>query len=176
MERIDFIEEILQQAETAENDRLQQLTRVQVDQFLMSVQALENEMEEIDKTANAEVEIIRSWAMKELDRLDLKRQWILRQLQYFLKESGLRSLRSAHGEIRFRKLKDRVQIVSVEQFIPVGQKLGLVRTKSAQVPDLTALLEYVKRTGEILPGTNMVLGEDKFYYSTNGKDHNNEPK
>lgn len=174
MERIDFIEDILRQAETAERDRFQQLTRVQVDQFLMSVQALESEMDEIDKTANAEVEIIRAWAMKEMDRLDIKRQWLLRQLQYFLKESGLRSLRSAHGEIRFRKLKDRVQIVSVEQFIPVGQKLGLVRTKASQVPDLNALLDYVKRTGEILPGTNMILGEDKFYYSTNGKDHKDE--
>lgn len=174
MERIDFIEEILQQAETADMERLQQLSRIQVDHFLMNVQALESEMSDIDKTANTIIELIRSRAMLELDRLDKKRSWILRQLEFFLKESGLRSMRCPDGEIRDRQLKDRVQIVSVDEFLPAGQKLGLVRTKQSQVPDLSALIEYVRRTGKIVPGTRVITGEDKFYYSTNGKDHKDE--
>ena len=41
-------------------------------------------------------------------------------------------------------------------------------------PDLIGILEYVHRNGEVLPGTNLIPGQDKFYYSTNGKENHDE--
>jgi hypothetical protein len=173
-QRIDFIEELLQESEKQDDARRLEMNRVSADQILAAVSVIDREMEEVSTTCRKEIELIKGWEVREMDRLDRKRAWLLMNLEMYLKDSGLRSLRCPHGEARFRKLRDRIQVTSLEEFLVQGMKLGLVRSKEAHSPDLQAILEWTRRTGEILPGTKYLQGGDKFYYSTNGKEGNDE--
>jgi hypothetical protein len=172
--RIDFIEELLRESEKQDEARRLEMNRVSADQILATVSIIDREMEEVSTTCRKEIELIKAWEVRELDRLDRKRTWLLMNLEMYLKDSGLRSLRCPHGEVRFRKQRDRIQVTSLEEFLVQGVKLGLVRSKETHSPDLQAILEWTRRTGEILPGTKYLQGGDKFYYSTNGKEGQNE--
>jgi hypothetical protein len=60
-------------------------------------------------------------------------------------------------------------VVAMEQFLKVGQKLGLLRKVPESVtPDLQAILNHVHTTGEIPPGIQVIPADVKFTYSTNG--------
>ena len=173
-DRIDFIQELLLDSEEQDATRRIEMDRVRADQILAAVSLLDREMADVSTTSRKEIELIREWEVRELDRLDRKRGWLLMNLEAYLKDSGLKSLRCPHGEIRFRKQRDRIQVTGLEEFLVEGLRLGLVRSKETHSPDLQAILEWTRRTGDVLPGTTYVPGGDKFYYTTNEKEGQNE--
>jgi hypothetical protein len=165
-----FIDEILAEAEIAEADRRLELNKLRADQLLMAVSTLDTEMADANKLADDEIQLIESYRSKELARLDKKRSWLLWNLEQFMRSTSEKTIRLPHGTLKIRKGRDRVAIVAMDKFLSVANKLGLLKTvPEAYNPDNSAILDYVKKTGEIPAGVEYIPAGSKFSYITNGE-------
>jgi len=165
--RLDFIEELLLQAEQADAEKQIEMDRLRADQILGAVAKLEEEMFDVNELCEKEIKLIEEYRTKEIARLDKKRSWLVWNLEGFMRSSGEKTLNLPHGRLKLRKGRDRVAIIAMEQFLKIGQKLGLVRKIPESVaPDLQAILNHVRTTGEVPPGIEVIPADVKFTYST----------
>jgi hypothetical protein len=174
-ERIDFIEELLLQAEQADQERKIEMDRLRADQILAAIGTLEEGMAGVNDLCDKELKLIEEYRANEMARVDKKRSWLVFNLEGFMRSSGEKTLNLPHGRLKLRKGKDRIAVVAMEQFLKVGQKLGLLRKVPESVtPDLQAILNHVHSTGEIPPGIQVIPADVKFTYSTNGANDESE--
>ena len=170
-----FIDEILAEAEVAEEKRRIELDKLRADQLLMAVARLEVSMTDVNKLADDEMKIIEEYRSLELARLDKKRSWLVWNLEQYMRSTGEKTIRIPHGQLKIRKGRDRVAVVAMDLFLKVGQKLGLLRTiPETFAPDVQAILDHIKRTGEIPDGVQFIPAENKFSYSTTKEGNNGE--
>ena len=119
-------------------------------------------------SATRKFKIIEDYRSNQMARLDKKRSWIVWNLEGFMRTTGQKTIQLPHGQLKLRKGRDRVAVVAIEQFLKIGQKLGLVKKVPESVsPDLQAILNHVHSTGGIPPGIEVIPAEVKFSYSTN---------
>jgi hypothetical protein len=168
-QRIDFIEELLQQADTADQQKKIEMDRLRADQLLAAIKVLEDQMSDVNELVDKEIKILEEYRANELARLDKKRSWLAFNLEGFMRASGEKTIRLPHGVLTVRKGKDRVAVVAIEKFLAIGKKLGLVRTvPESFAPDVKAILARIKTTGEIPEGVEFIPAEIRFSYTTNG--------
>jgi len=169
--RIDFIQELLDQSEQAEAQQRIEMDKLRADQLLAAVGVLEEQMAEVNKLADDEASLIEEYRSNELARLDKKRSWILFNLEGFMRSSGEKTIRLPHGILKLRKGRDRVAVAAMEEFLKSGGKLGLLRTiPESFSPDLQAIVDHIKRTGEVPQGVEFIPAEIRFSYTTKGGD------
>lgn len=169
-EKIDFIAEILREAEEADEKKRIEMDRLRADQLLAAVAVLEGQMADVNDIVEKETRILEEYRSNELARLDKKRAWLLFNLEAYARATGEKTMRLPHGVLRLRKGRDRVAVVSMEKLLQVAGKFGLVRTVPESVtPDNQAILNRIKSTGEIPAGIEYIPADVKFTYSTNGE-------
>jgi hypothetical protein len=96
-------------------------------------------------------------------------------LEQFMRSTGEKTIRLPRGVLKIRKGRDRVAVVAMELFLKAGQKLGLLRTiPESYSPDVQAILDHVKRTGEIPEGVEFIPAENRFSYTTKGENDERE--
>ncbi len=86
----DFVEEILTDCETAEEEKKYELDLTQSDYLLMAIARLENKMSDVNETADGEILTIEKWREKELLRLDKRRSWLIFNLSQFIRQTARR--------------------------------------------------------------------------------------
>jgi hypothetical protein len=173
--RLDFIEELLRESEAADATMRVEMDRLRADQMLSAVSVLEDQMQDANDLVDKELRLLEEYRSLELARLDKKRSWLLFNLEAFARSTGEKTARFPHGTLKLRKGRDRVAVVAIEKFLEVGPKLGLVRTVPETItPDIQAVLQHIKRTGEIPPGVEYIPAETRFSYSVNGGNDESE--
>ncbi len=171
----DFVEQILVDSESAEQEQKYELDLEQADYLLMAIVRLENKMSDVNSTADRELLMINEWRNKELTRLDKKRSWLTWNLEQFIRQFGEKTIRLPHGDLKLRKGRDRAVIVDEAIFLPVGKKLNLLRTvPESTTPDLRAVIEWIKKTGDIPDGVEFIPAEVSFKYSINNGEQEDE--
>lgn len=166
--RPDFLEQLLQDSDTADAAARVEMDRLRADQMLAAISILENQMADVNELVDREIKLLEEYRSNELARLDKKRSWLIFNLEGFMRSTGEKTIRLPHGHMKLRKGRDRVAVVALEQFLEVGPKLGLVRTVPQQVTaDMQAILNYVKVHGDV-PGVEFIPGDTRFSYTTNG--------
>jgi phage host-nuclease inhibitor protein Gam len=174
-ERIDFIEQLLQEAEKADQEHRVEMDRLRADQILAAIAKLEEGMSEVNDLCDKELKLIEEYRANELARLDKKRSWLEFNLDGFMRSTGEKTLRLPHGILKLRKGRDKVAITALDQFLAVGPKLGLVRTVPEEhAPDLQAIVNHIKTTREIPAGVEFISGDTKFSYTTTSKEESDE--
>jgi len=162
-----FLDEILEEAEQAENERRTELNQLRADQFLMAVKVLEDKMAEANALADEEIKIIEHFRTSELDRLDRSRKWMTFNLWQYMNTTGEKTMRLPHGILKLRKGRDKVVIENLEAFLPMAQLRGwLKKTPESYQPMLQPIHDYITRTGEIPDGVQFIPAETKFSYET----------
>lgn len=168
-DRIDFIEELLQQAEQADQERKIEMDRLRADQILAAIAKLEEGMADVNELCDKELKLIEEYRANELARLDKKRGWLVFNLEGFARSSGEKTLRLPHGTLKLRKGRDKVAVVAMEEFLKIGPKLKLVRSVPEQItPDIQAIINHIKTTGEIPAGVEFIPADTRFSYTING--------
>ena len=163
---VSFIDELLSQVSIERDQTDLSMDRVRADQMLMALEKLDSQTEEIERTACQETELIEMWRESELERLEKKRTWICWNLEQFLRSMEEKSLRLPHGVIKSRMGRDRVEIVDEDLFLSVAKERQLLRTyPERSEPDLNLIQVYIRRTGEIPPGIELIPGEARFSYA-----------
>ena len=171
----DFVEQILVDSESEEQEKKYEMDLTQADYLLMAIARLENKMSDVNQTADKEILLIENWRNKELMKFDRQRSWLVWNLEQFIRQFGEKTIRLPHGDLKLRKGRDRAVIVDETKFLPVGQKLGLLRTvPESTTPDLRAIIEWVKKTGEVPDGVEFVPAQVTFKYSLNIYGEQNE--
>ncbi len=173
--RIDFIEELLREAEVAEAKQRLELDRLKADQILATVAVVEKQMAEVNNLVEKETRLLEEFRSNELGRLDKTRSWLVFNLDGFMRSTGEKTVRLPHGLLKLRKGRDRVAVVALERFLEVGSSLGLVRAVPEQLaPDIPAIINYIKTSGEIPPGIEFLAADIKFSYTTTPDGEDNE--
>ena len=174
---MDFIDELLLESEKAEAQQRIEMSKVKADQLLMAIQVLEDKAEDLDKMVDEEIKIMEEYRQTEQERLNKRLRWLVWNLEQFMRTTGEKTVNLPHGTMKLRLGRDKVEITDLQQFLDnkVNQKFLKVIPESYQ-PDTQEIVKYVKRTGHIPDGINLIPAETKFYYSTlkrsntNGKD------
>ena len=175
VDRPDFIEELLVLAEQADQEKKISMDRLRADQILSAIEKLEEGMMEVNSLCDKEIKLIEEYHANELTRLDKKRNWLTFNLEGYMRGTGEKTLRLPHGTLKLRKGKDRIAVIAMEQFLKVGQKLGLLKkVPESFSPDLQAILNHVHSTGEVPPGIEVIPAEVRFTYRINGGNDDTE--
>ena len=174
--KIDFIEELLAESALADEKKLIEVNRLRADHLLAAVDVLDKKMAEANKLADDEIQLVENYRSHELARLDKQRSWLVFNLEGYARSSGEKTIRLPHGVLKIRKGRDRVAITAMDKFLSIAHKLGfLKKIPESYNPDNQAILDYVKRTGDVPAGIEFIPAGTKFSYTTNGeKEDDNE--
>jgi hypothetical protein len=168
-ERIDFIEELLLLSEQADQEKKIEMDRLRADQILAAIGKLEEGMTGVNELCDKELKLIEEYRANELARLDKKLSWLVFNLEGFARNSGEKTLRLPHGTLKLRKGRDKVAVIALDEFLKIGPKLKLVRSVPEQItPDIQAIVNHIKETGEIPSGVQFIPADVRFSYTTNG--------
>jgi hypothetical protein len=170
---VNFIDELLAEAEVADAKRLIEVSKFRADQLLMAISVLEEKTSEINTLVDSEVALFEDFRTAEISKLDKKVSWLVWNLEHFMKNIGEKTLALPHGELKLRKGKDKIEIADMEKFLKAAEKHGLLRAVPESFePDMRAVAAYTKSTGISPSGTVIIPGSDKFTYTTKGASHN----
>jgi hypothetical protein len=166
-ERIDFIEELLLLSEQADQDKKIEMDRLRADQILAAIGKLEEGMAGVNELCDKELKLIEEYRANELARLDRKLSWLVFNLDGFMRSTGEKTLRLPHGSLKLRKGRDKIAVVALDEFLTIGPKLKLVRSVPEQItPDIQAIVNHIKTTGQIPSGIKFIPAEVRFSYNT----------
>ena len=135
-------------------------SRLQADALLWQLGKLEAEIQEINALAAAEIAQIQRWQEREGGKLEERATAFSAPLKAFLRREERKSLRLPHGELKLRKLPDKI-IVHEEVFNYNREEFIRVIPEKRE-PDLPKIKKHLKATGELLVGVDLQLGEQKF--------------
>jgi phage host-nuclease inhibitor protein Gam len=167
------IDEIL--AKTEDEPIFFEWDRLKAELTLTALQKLQDELDGVNKLADDEVQLIEEYRTKEVERLVKKMSWLATNLEVYARSTDEKTIRLPHGVLKLRQGRDRIEIENIAEFLKVAKNYGLLRSiPSKEEPDLLATLSYVKKTGEIPPGTKYIPGTTNFSYNLTkgGKDGN----
>jgi len=158
-----FIDQIVQEAEEKE----QKLNCEMADLMLLEIRNLQEEIEQTFEQAERERTIIKNWAITKNSKLANRIEWMSKKLELFLKEEDVKTLELAFGTIRFRKQPDRIEIVDDELFLNNATSNMLTIVPESAKADLNKIRTFIKHTGRIPQGCELIRGEIKFSYNIN---------
>lgn len=120
------------------------------------------EKDAIRAQAKAEIERIQRWAQAETERIDRRISWHERGLFELLKSTGKKSMKYAYGTLKWIVGRERVEVEDKDAFLNWARscesRKHLIRVK--EEPDKVAIGKFVKDTGEIPDGVDLVTGDD----------------
>ncbi len=158
-----FIDQLVEEAEEKE----QKLNCEMADLMLLEIRNLQEEIERVFEQAERERNIIKNWAITKNSKLTNRIEWISKKLELFLKEENVKTLELAFGTIRFRKQPDKIEIIDDELFLNNATSSVLSIVPETAEADMNKIKAFIKRSGRIPQGCEMIPGGIKFSYSIN---------
>lgn len=162
-----FIDDLLLESEQKDIAQQIQMSRLRADQVLMALTVLEGQVDAVNQLVDEELKILEDYRMVELNKLQKKMSWLEYNLESFMRTTGEKTLNLAHGSIKLRMGRDKIEITDLAKFTPFGERQGLFRQIPEKTePDAAKILAYVKQTGEIPSGVAMTPAKTNFSYKT----------
>ncbi len=172
---MSFIEELLAESEAKDKVRLAEMNKIRADHMLLALMVLQNQANDINAFADAEVALVEDYRKTELEKIEKKASWMSYQLEQFIRSTNDKTIRLPHGTIRLRLGRDKVEIVEPEKFLPIAQKKGLLRqVPESFEPDLSKIQAYIKSTGVIPLGVKFTPAQTRFSYTTKDEENGQE--
>ena len=162
-----WLQELLDQDEAIAEKRILAMNKLVADRALAVVAVLEGKINEVNVIAEQEVALISSWQESEVVKLQKKIDWLSWNLEGFMKGTGEKTVTLAHGQLKMRMGRDKVEVVDLEKFIPVGKRLGLLRhIPEKEEPDLSAIAAWIKLNRKPPMGVTLTPAQSRFSYKT----------
>ena len=162
-EGASFIDQIVKEAEEKE----QKLNCEMADLMLLEIRNIQEEIQSTFEQAERERTIIKNWAITKNSKLASRIEWLEKRLEAFLKEEKVKTLELAFGTIRFRKQPDKIEIIDDEVFLNNATSSVLTIVPETAKADLNKIKAFIKRSGRVPKGCELIPGEIKFSYSIN---------
>jgi hypothetical protein len=174
---MNFLDELLKEAEEADEKKRIQMSKVRCDQVLQSIAVLESKIDEVNEIAEHEQKIIAEWQNSENGKLERQIAWLARQCEDYIRSSGDKTIQLPHGKLSLRAGKAKVSIVDEAAFMKNTEKNGLVRTKPAEhLPDLLKIYEFIRINRFPPAGVSYTPATVNFSFKTKrGEDNVEQP-
>lgn len=164
----NFLEELLLEAEQNEIKQ----TAAYFDLILIEMGKLQSHIESNFSEAEKEIEIIKEWSLNKNSKLQDKIEFLSRKLEAYIREENKKTIELPHGDLKFHKKQDKVEISNLEEFLK-SATADMIRTEPEEIkPDLNKIKAYIKEKGRIPKGITVIEGKEEFSYKlrTNRKD------
>ena len=162
-----FIDDLLLESEQREKEYRIEMSRLRADQVLMALAVLEEKVADVNELVEAETKILQDYQQAELQKLQKKMSWLEYNLDHYIRSTGEKTINLAHGSIKLRLGRDKVEIVDLEKLLPIATRNGLLKEIPAStVPDLEKLKIYIRNNRTIPAGVTMTPAQTKFSYKT----------
>ncbi len=164
-----WFDDLMIEIEKKEEDRRLQMNKIRCDQVLLAISVLEGKIAEVSDIASKERQIIDEWEQSQTSKLQRQVDWLARQLESFIRSADQKSIVLPHGSLHLRMGKPKVAVVDLEKFLPIGERLKLIREKpSSKEADLNAISAYIRRVGKPPPFIAYTPAVVNFSYKTKG--------
>jgi hypothetical protein len=169
-----FIDELLLESEKAEDQQRLEMDKLRADQLLMGIQVLEDKVEELDTMVDCEIKLIQQYHKTEHERLMKRVRWFAWNLEQFIRSTGEKTINLPHGSIKLRMGRDKIEIADLQEFLKARDNGKFLRTiPESYQPDMISLGQYIRKTGHLPEGVNLIPAETKFHYTTLKRSNNN---
>jgi len=174
---MNFLDELLKEAEEADEKKRIQMSKVRCDQVLQSIAILEGKIDEVNSIADHEQKIIAEWLQSENGKLERQISWLARQCEEYIRSGGDKTIQLPHGKLSLRAGKAKVSIVDEAAFMKIAEKKGLVRVKPEEkLPDLLKIHEFIRVNRFPPAGVSYTPATLNFSFKTKRGDQENGNK
>jgi len=163
-----WLQELVDQTEERDQHHLLEMNKLRADQALAAIAVIEEQIAETEQIAQQEIDLITRWREAETAKQQKKINWLSFNLEKFIRGTGDSTINLAHGSIKVRKSRDKIEIVDLKKFNEIGQRHGLLRhINASDEPDMNAIRAFIKVNGGKPPlGVILTPGQPSFSYST----------
>ena len=170
-----WLQELVDQTEERDQHHLLEMNKLRADQALAAIAVIEEKIAETEQIAEQELDLITNWKESEATKLQNKINWLSFNLEKFIRSTGDSTINLAHGSIKIRKSRDKIEIGDLKKFVEVAKRHGLLRHIDAcDEPDMNAIRAFIKLNGGKPPlGVMLTPGQPTFSYITNKKGSTN---
>ena len=162
-----WLQELLDAEVEKEKKQVIEMSKMKADQALAAISVLETQINGVNELAEKEITLIQEWNLSEVEKIQKKIDWLVWNLENYMRGTGEKTITLPHGKIGLRMGRDKVEVVDMDRFMTIGQRLGLVRVTPAKTePDLVAIASYTKLNGKPPAGVMLTPGQPKFSYKT----------
>lgn len=163
-----FLENLLKEDE--QNDK--KLELVHIDMMLMEVKNLIREIANNFNQSDKEKKIIDAWVLHKNSKLQNRVDYLEKQLETFIKDSGEKTIDLPNGVLKYHKKQDKVEITDMALFLK-NAKPELFTIIPEQIkPDLTNIKSYIK-THFTPKGISIIEGQQEFSYKIKEQESEN---
>ena len=168
-EEVDFIEQILKDAEAAENNQ----RKMYYDLLLLEISKFQTEIENNFDNSDHECQIIKDWAIQINSKIQNKVEFLEMKLESYLREEGVKTMDLAHGILKLYKRPDRVEVTDLESFLKSATQELLSVVPEQVKPDLRSISAFIKEKHTVPAGVQVIPGTETFSYKlkTNNKEN-----
>lgn len=156
-----FLDDLLSEIDQKETQNVQAYN----DLIAMEVIRLENEITANFLQAEVECKIINEWALKRNTVIQESANLLKMKLEAFIRTEGKKTISLPHAELKIRKNPDRVEIIDVDLFLANANAEMITVIPESIKADLTKIKSYMKMTGKIPQGVNVIEGKEEFKLS-----------
>ena len=173
-----WLQELLDQEDIREEKQKLEMSKIMADRALAAISVIEGKINEVNEIAEKEISLIQQWNLSEASKLQKKIDWLVWNLENYMKGTGEKTISLPHGQIKYRMGRDKVEVVDMQKFLPIAQRLGLLRHIAEKFePDLIAIANHVKlNNGKPPAGVALTPASPKFSYKTKGTDDVNSER
>lgn len=161
-----FIEDLLKEAEQKEECQ----TAAYFDLLILEINSLETKIRENFSIAEQETKLISDWAINHNLKIQEKADFLKLRLENYIRSEQKKSISLPHGTLRLRKKPDRVIIEDLDSFLKDAKSEMLTVISESLKPDLNGIKTFIKRSGKIPNGVNLLIGEEEFSLTINNEE------
>jgi len=162
----EIFDEMYEAIENAE-ELTDESPEVRFSKFLYVIKMKEREITKVKATAEKLIQDIEAWTDKKISQHQGQIEFLSKQMENYLRQQQLKSLPLPSGTVGLRKQQPKILIIDEDKFYENADASILRRIPESFEPDLKAIKEKLKTTGEIPEGIEVTEQEAKFYYKLN---------
>lgn len=159
----EFFDEIFTEAEGKEI-LTNKSPEIVFTKYLWVIKKLEAEIEKIRITSDKLKSEIDEWESRKTNQKLDQITYLSNQMENYLRQKEMRSLSLPNGNIGLRKQQPKIEITDEELFYENAEATLLRHQPESYAPDLAAIKQKIKSTGEIPQGIKLSEQEPKFFY------------
>ncbi|MHB8930245.1 MAG: hypothetical protein ACYC5R_06575, partial [Melioribacteraceae bacterium] len=110
------------------------------------------------------------WAINHNLKIQEKADFLKLRLENYIRSEQKKSISLPHGTLRLRKKPDRVIIEDLDSFLKDAKSEMLTVISESLKPDLNGIKTFIKRSGKIPNGVNLLIGEEEFSLTINNEE------
>jgi hypothetical protein len=159
MNEVNFLDELLQEAESKEMYQ----TEAYLDLVLLNIKNLQAQIATNFSEAEKEINLINNWTLTRNSVLNERTQVLERKLELFIREKNVKTIELPNGTLKLHKKQSKVEIEDLELFLKHARPEVLTIIPEQVKPDIGKLKAFIK-TRPVPAGIKVIEGKEEFSY------------